>query len=40
MPQVIGNKQKRKEAIEGLALSRGLAKQVLSDDLATEMLKD
>ncbi len=30
MPQVIVNKRKRKEAIEGLELSRRLAKQVLS----------
>jgi hypothetical protein len=30
MPQVIGNKQKRKGSIEGLELSRVLAKQVLS----------
>jgi len=30
MPQVIGNKQKWKEAIESLELSRELAKQVLS----------
>ena len=29
MPQVIVNKRKRKEAIEGLELSPGLAKQVL-----------
>jgi hypothetical protein len=40
MPQVIVNKQKWKQAIEGLELSRELAKQVLADDLATEMLKD
>jgi hypothetical protein len=30
MPQVIGNKEKWKEAVEGLELSRELAKQVLS----------
>ena len=30
MPQVVVNKQKWKEAIEGLELSRRLAKQVLS----------
>ncbi len=30
MPQVIVNKQKWKKAIEGLELSRELAKQVLS----------
>ncbi len=30
MPQVIGNKRKRKQAIEGLEISRRLAKQVLS----------
>jgi hypothetical protein len=30
IPQVIGNKQKLEEAIEGLELSRELAKQVLS----------
>jgi len=30
MPQVIGNKRKWKEAIEGLERSRELAKQVLS----------
>ena len=30
MPQVIGNKQKWKEAIEGLELFRRLAKQVVS----------
>jgi hypothetical protein len=30
MPQVIGNKQKWKEAIERLEVSRRLAKQVLS----------
>ena len=30
MPQTIGNKQKSKEAIEGLERSRELAKQVLS----------
>lgn len=29
MPQVIGNKQKWKEAVEDLELSRRLAKQVL-----------
>jgi hypothetical protein len=30
MPHVIGNKEKWKEAVEGLELSRELAKQVLS----------
>jgi hypothetical protein len=30
IPQVIGNKQKLEEAIEGLELCRELAKQVLS----------
>jgi hypothetical protein len=30
MPQVIGNKQKSKEAMEGLEILRRLAKQVLS----------
>jgi hypothetical protein len=30
MPQVIGNKEKWKEAIEGLELSHEFAKQVLS----------
>jgi hypothetical protein len=30
MPQVIGNKRERKDAMEGLELSRELAKQVLS----------
>ncbi len=32
MPQVIGNKQKWKEAIEGLEVCRELAKQVLSQN--------
>jgi hypothetical protein len=30
MPQVIGNKERWKKAVEGLELSRELAKQVLS----------
>jgi hypothetical protein len=37
MPQVIGNKEKWKEAAEGLELSRELAKQVLSQLSYTPM---
>ena len=38
MPQVIVNKQKWKKAIEGLELSRELAKQVLSQLSYTPMV--
>jgi hypothetical protein len=40
MPQVIVNKQKWKEAVEGLELSRELAKQVLSQLSYTPTVED